>query len=159
MMRAFYCVLVCVTMFCHAHVGMTQQYQFGSATYTLYNDPTSIYSATQACENRGQHLAAFRDRDVALAIEANIFQNARSKHALSLILEFLPFTSWSRGNAFVSGARSLMFKSRAGHVGHSAANGSPPLHHFFERICVARTQCRRDWPRKLVTRFSVKQRE
>ena len=32
------------------------------------------------------------------------------------------------------------FKSRAGQIGHSVANGSPPLRHFFERSCVARAQ-------------------
>ena len=37
------------------------------------------------------------------------------------------------GNAFVSGAEGLRFKSRAGQIGHCIANGSPPLQHFFER--------------------------
>ena len=59
------------------------------------------------------------------------FQNRR--------LFFQP-ASWSSGNAFVSGAEGLRFKSRAGRIGHSAANGSPPLRHFFERSCVARAQ-------------------
>ena len=48
--------------------------------------------------------------------------------------------TWSSGNAFVSGAGGLRFKSRAGQIGHSVANGSPPLQHFFERSCVARAQ-------------------
>ena len=48
--------------------------------------------------------------------------------------------SWSSGNAFVCGAEGLSFKSRAGQIGHSVANGSPPLRHFFERSCVARAQ-------------------
>ena len=48
--------------------------------------------------------------------------------------------SWSSGNAFVSGAGGLRFKSRAGQIGHSVANGSPLLQHFFERSCVARAQ-------------------
>ena len=48
--------------------------------------------------------------------------------------------SWSSGNAFVSGAGGLRFKSRAGQIGHSVANGSPPLQHFFEWSCVARAQ-------------------
>ena len=47
---------------------------------------------------------------------------------------------WSSGNAFVSGAGGLRFKSRAGQMGHSVANGSPPLRHFFERSCVAWAQ-------------------
>ena len=47
---------------------------------------------------------------------------------------------WSSGNAFVSGAGGLRFKSQAGQIGHSVANGSPPLRHFFERSCVARAQ-------------------
>ena len=48
--------------------------------------------------------------------------------------------SWSSGNAFVSGAGGLRFKSRAGQIGHSVAKGSPPLRHFFKRSCVARAQ-------------------
>ena len=62
------------------------------------------------------------------------------------------------GNAFVSGAGGLKFKSRAGQIGHSVANGSPPLRLFFERSCVARAQRRGDGPRQLVTRFGVIQR-
>ena len=46
----------------------------------------------------------------------------------------------SSGNAFVSGAGGLRFKSQAGQIGHSVANGSPPLRHFFERSCVTRAQ-------------------
>ena len=47
-------------------------------------------------------------------------------------------TSWSSGNAFVSGAGSLRFKSRADQIGQSVATGSPSLQYFFERSCVAR---------------------
>ena len=53
---------------------------------------------------------------------------------------FWIFSSWSSGNVFVSGAENLRFKSRAGQIGHSVANGSPPLRHFFERSCAARAQ-------------------
>ena len=70
---------------------------------------------------------------------------------------FLP-ASWSSGNAFVSGAGGLRFKSQAGQIGHSIANGSPPLRHFFKRSCVARAQWRGDGPRQLVTRFGELQR-
>ena len=52
---------------------------------------------------------------------------------------FVP-ASWSSGNAFVSGTGSRRVKSRAGQIGHSVANGSPPLRHFFERSCVAWAQ-------------------
>ena len=48
--------------------------------------------------------------------------------------------SWSSGNAFVSGAEGLSFKSRASQIRHSVANGSPPLQQFFERSCVAQVQ-------------------
>ena len=48
--------------------------------------------------------------------------------------------SWSSGNAFVSGAGGLRFKSRAGQIQHRVANGSPPLRHFFKRSYVARAQ-------------------
>ena len=41
-------------------------------------------------------------------------------------------------NAFVFGAGGLRFKSRAGQIEHNAANGSPPLRHFFKKSCVSR---------------------
>ena len=44
--------------------------------------------------------------------------------------------SRSSGNAF-SFSGGLRFKSQAGQVERSVANGSPPLRHFFERSCVA----------------------
>ena len=47
---------------------------------------------------------------------------------------------WSSSNASVSGAEDLRFKSWAGQIEQSVANGSPPLQHFFERRCVARAQ-------------------
>ena len=55
------------------------------------------------------------------------------------LYNILLMASWSSGNAFASGAEGLRFKSWAGQIGHSVANGSPPLQHFFERSCVART--------------------
>ena len=57
--------------------------------------------------------------------------------------------SWSSGNAFVSGAGGLRFKSRAGQIERSVTNGSlrhndiytvATLRHFFERSYVARAQ-------------------
>ena len=47
---------------------------------------------------------------------------------------------WLSGNAFVSGAEGLRFKSRPGQIGRSVANGLPPLRHFFKQSCVARAQ-------------------
>ena len=44
--------------------------------------------------------------------------------------------SSSNANAFVSEAECLMFKSRAGQIRHSVANGMPLLRHFFTRSCV-----------------------
>ena len=41
------------------------------------------------------------------------------------------------GNAFVSGAEGLRFKSCASQIKHSVANGLPLLQHFFKRSCVA----------------------
>ena len=70
---------------------------------------------------------------------------------------FIP-ASWSSGNAFVSRAGGLSFKSRAGQIGHSVANGSPPMQRFFEWSCVTRAQWRGDGPRQLVTPFGVIQR-
>ena len=40
----------------------------------------------------------------------------------------------------VFGTEGLRFKSRAGQIGHSVANGSPPLLHFFKRCCYGRTR-------------------
>ena len=45
--------------------------------------------------------------------------------------------SWSSGNAFVPGTIGLRFKSQTGQIGHSVANDSPPLRHFYERSCIA----------------------
>ena len=42
------------------------------------------------------------------------------------------------GDAFVSVAGGLRFKSLASHDGHSVANGWPPLQHFFKGSCVER---------------------
>ena len=46
--------------------------------------------------------------------------------------------SWWSGNAFVSGAGDLRFKSQAGQIEHSVASSSPLLQHFLEKSCVAR---------------------
>ena len=43
-------------------------------------------------------------------------------------------------NAFIFRTGGLRFKSLAGQVERSIANGLPPLRHFFERGCVARAQ-------------------
>ena len=45
--------------------------------------------------------------------------------------------SWLSGNMFGSGAGGLRFKSWAGQIEHSDANGSPPLQHF-QKGCVVR---------------------
>ena len=66
--------------------------------------------------------------------------------------------SWSSGNIFVSVAGDLRLKSRAGQIGHSIANGSPPLGRYFERSCAAWAQESGDGPYQLVTRFGVLQR-
>ena len=59
---------------------------------------------------------------------------------LTSSLHLTKIADWSSGNAFVFGAGGLKFKSRAGQIGHSVANGAPPLRHFFEKSCVARAQ-------------------
>ena len=40
--------------------------------------------------------------------------------------------SWTSGNALVSAAGGLRFKSRTGQIGHSVTNGSPPLRHSLK---------------------------
>ena len=54
-------------------------------------------------------------------------------------LQILAFC-WLSGNAFIFGAGGLRFKSWAGQIEHSVANGSPPLRHFFKRSYVAWVQ-------------------
>ena len=48
--------------------------------------------------------------------------------------------SWSSDSAFVSGAGGLRLKPRGGQIGPTVANGSPLLHHFFEKSWVVRAQ-------------------
>ena len=47
-----------------------------------------------------------------------------------------PQTSWSSGNAFVSGAGGRRFKPCAGQIELNVANGLPQLRHFFEKSSV-----------------------
>ena len=61
-------------------------------------------------------------------------------------------------DAFISGAGGPRFKSRAGQIGYSVANSSPPLRHFFERRFVALGQWDKNGPCKLVAGFGVIQR-
>ena len=44
--------------------------------------------------------------------------------------------SSSSGNTFFFGEGGLRFKFRVVQIGHSVANGSPPLQYFFERSCI-----------------------
>ena len=56
-------------------------------------------------------------------------------------------TIWSSGNAFVSGAGGPMFKSRAGQIGHSVANGSPSSATFLRKnLCCAGSMTRKRAP-------------
>ena len=68
--------------------------------------------------------------------------------------------SWSSGDSYVSGVGDQDFKSRAGQIGHSVANGSPPLQYLFKRrsSAVALAQWHGNGPRKLVTSFGEIQR-
>ena len=61
---------------------------------------------------------------------------------------------WSSGNAFVSGAGDLRFKSRAGQIRQWVSNGSPLLLHFFKRSCVAHGAMMRRLARK--TRYTLR---
>ena len=74
-----------------------------------------------------------------------IIANTALDHCLKVITTIftdLPIwlSSWSSGNAFISGAGGLRFKSRAGQITRSVANGSPLLRHFFKWSCVAQAQ-------------------
>ena len=48
--------------------------------------------------------------------------------------------SWSSGNAFVSGAGGLRFKSRGGQIGHSVANARHRCNISSKGAVVARAQ-------------------
>ena len=50
----------------------------------------------------------------------------------SAICMNLSDTSWSSGNAFVTGEGGLKFNSLTGQIGHSAAYGSPPCDIFLK---------------------------
>ena len=54
---------------------------------------------------------------------------------------------WLSGNVLLSGAGDLRFKSQAGQIELSAANGLPPLRHFFERseLCCLGVAMTRKW--------------
>ena len=66
--------------------------------------------------------------------------------SLPRVSPFRSNANWSSDNAFVSGTGGLRFESRTGQIGHSVANGSPPLLRFFEKSCVARAQWREMGP-------------
>ena len=53
---------------------------------------------------------------------------------------------------FVSGVGGLRFKSRADQIGHSVANRSPLLQHFFEELCCSGAMTRK-WARQ--TRYPL----
>ena len=81
------------------------------------------------------------------------YSEYRIKHLIvTSWINWLTASWWSIGNAFVSPAGGLRFKSSAGQIGHNAANGLPPLQHFFEKSCVTR---RNHAEMRLVTLFSV----
>ena len=63
--------------------------------------------------------------------------------------------SWLSGKEFVSGPAGQRLKSRAGWIGLSVANGSPPLRRFFEINYVSREQWHGIGTCKLVTLFNV----
>ena len=56
----------------------------------------------------------------------------KTLHGNSMCFCLNALASWSSGNAFVSGVGDLRFKPWAGQIGHSVANGSPPLRYFFD---------------------------
>ena len=58
------------------------------------------------------------------------------------VCQFVP-ASWSSGNAFVSRAEGLRFKSRTGQIGHSVANGWPLLQYFSKGTVLFRRNERR----------------
>ena len=71
-------------------------------------------------------------------VHSTVLHSISQKYALRLTNFFRGYSSWSSGNTFVSRAGGLRFKSRAGQIGHSVANGLLPQRQFFERSWVAR---------------------
>ena len=84
--------------------------------------------------------------DCVCAVTRNMYETFITNNFFSLPV------SWSIGNAFVSGAGGLKFKSRANKIGHIVANGSSSLRQLFERSRVAAsTATQRDGPHQLFT--------
>ena len=57
------------------------------------------------------------------------------------------------GNAFVFEAEIMRFNSRAGQIGHSVVDGSPPLQHIFKKAVLSAMM--RNGPCKLISRFGT----
>ena len=60
---------------------------------------------------------------------------------------------------FVSGAGGMRFKSRAGQIAHSVANGSLPLRHFLKGVVFPAGTMTRKRARPIRYSFGVIQRE
>ena len=72
-----------------------------------------------------------------IAYSSNQYENTSIKLSLNLSTISRP-VGRAVMHLFLAGSQG--FKSRAGQVGHSVGNGSPPLQRFFERNCVATAQ-------------------
>ena len=81
---------------------------------------------------------AERSRHVTPKFKDSILTSIAAFCKFMLTILFCLPAFWSNSNAFVFGAEDLRFKSWADQIGRSVINGSPPLLHFFARICVAR---------------------
>ena len=100
--------------------------------------PFSLYAADEGTNPDTANLGSRK-----IYHQLGLVDRHQIPHQLNIEHNRLAFTqttqlrSSGHANVFVSGAGGLRFKSRAGQIGHSVANGSPPLRHFFERSCVA----------------------
>ena len=82
----------------------------------------------------------------AAKLKRHCYQIQRNKRHFSKEQKYCAFQNFRcfsrllvnvRVIAFVSGVGGMRFKSRAGQIGFSVANGSPPLKQFFEKSSLA----------------------
>ena len=112
-----------------------------------HRDPSPIRSAPNPLPPLIQAMIErlFFHREYNYACEVWIWYLSNQNHIKHVRFNCKP-ASWSSGNAFVSGAGGLRFKSRVGQIVHSAADDLPALQYFFDSSCIARAQWREDGP-------------
>ena len=156
-MKSFFFVLTQIKSFWSSPNLPPSSWQKSSISVSVLSDKISLWdSGHQARHNKSkfqsEKVRYYSRRKTKIWKLKTFLMIIYAWVALSFVYYYL-----TSDNAFVSRVGGLRFKSWAGQIGHSVANGSPPQQHFFGRSCVARAQWR-DGLRKLATRFNVLQR-